>query len=219
MKNIIITGASGMIGSLLLNKALDSTEVKKVTSIVRKPSGKKHDKLIEIIHNNFLDFSALIENFKNQDVCFYCIGAYTGSVAKDKFREITVGYTEAFAKTLRDSSPEANFCFLSGQGADITEKSTMQFARDKGRAENYLQQLNFKEFHSFRPGYIYPSIPRIEPNVSYKIMKALYKPISKLYANIGLSSTDLSVAMFKVGMNGFNEKILENKTIRRIAGL
>ncbi len=219
MKNIIITGASGMIGSLLLQKALDSSEVKKVTSIVRKPSGKKHDKLIEIIHDNFLDFSPIKEYFKNQDVCFYCIGAYTGSVPKDKFREITVGYTEAFAKTLRDNSPQTNFCFLSGQGADVTEKSAMQFARDKGRAENYLQQLQFVEFHSFRPGYIYPSFARTEPNVSYKIMKALYKPVSTLYPNIGLSSMDLSSAMFKVGMQGYSEKILENKTIRSIAGL
>lgn len=219
MKNIIITGASGMIGNLILQKCLQSKDVQKVTSIVRKSSGFLHPKLNEIVHGNFLDFSAISQAFKQQDVCFFCIGVYTGAVQKDTFREITVGYTKAFAKTLHEQSPAARFCFLSGQGADQTEKSNMQFARDKGRAENILKESHFDEFYSFRPGYIYPTEPRQEPNFSYKLMRALYKPVSTIYPNIGLSSEQLASAMFTVGIKGGTKSILENKDIREILGV
>ena len=219
MKNVIITGSSGMIGGMVLQKCLESNDVKKITSIVRKTSGISHPKLNEIIHDNFLDYTAISSQFQNQDIAFYCIGVYTGAVPRDKFKEITVDYTEAFAKTLRSESVKTTFCFLSGQGADQTEKSRMMFAKDKGIAENILQKLNFDRFYTFRPGYIYPSMPRVEPNLTYKIMKAIYKPISFIYPNIGISSEQLSSAMIKVGWAGYHKTILENKDIRTVMGL
>ncbi|MDQ3111212.1 MAG: NAD(P)H-binding protein, partial [Bacteroidota bacterium] len=123
MKNIIITGSNGMIGGLILQECLNRPDVAKVTSIVRGKSGIAHAKLVEIIHENFLDYSSIAEHFKNQDAAFYCIGVYTGQLPKDEFRKITVDFTKAFAKTLRENSAKATFCFLSGQGADQKEKS------------------------------------------------------------------------------------------------
>lgn len=218
MKNVIITGSSGMVGALILKKCLDSKDVKKVTSIVRKATGISHPKLNEIIHDNFLDYSAISAQFKDQDIAFYCIGVYTGAVPRNQFREITIGYTIAFAEILRKESNKTTFCFLSGQGADRTEKSRMMFAIDKGIAENSLQKLNFNQFYTFRPGYIYPSIPRTEPNFTYKVMKAIYKPISGIYPNIGITSEQLASAMIKVGWEGYRKPILENKDIRRVVG-
>jgi nucleoside-diphosphate-sugar epimerase len=219
MKNIIITGSSGMIGALVLQKCLNSNDVNKVTSIVRKASGIKHAKLNEIVHTNFTDYTSISEVFKDQEIAFYCIGVYTGAVPRDEFREITVDYTFAFAKMLRSKSDKTTFCFLSGQGADQTEKSKMMFAKDKGIAENTLQKMQFSQFYTFRPGYIYPTTPRIEPNVSYKIMKVLYKPVSIIYPNIGISSENLASAIVEVGWNGYRKSILENKDLRSIIEL
>ncbi len=55
MLNILIAGASGMIGSLIVESCLQKDEIKQVTSITRKPSGIRHAKLIEVIHTDFLD--------------------------------------------------------------------------------------------------------------------------------------------------------------------
>lgn len=148
-------------------------------------------------------------------MAFYCIGAYTGQVPKEEFRKITVDFTEAFAKTLREHSQKTSFCFLSGQGADQKEKSSMQFARDKGAAENYLISLKFDRLYIFRPGYIYPVTPRKEPNFSHKLMRALYKPVLKwLYPNIGISSEELAKVMVNAGINGADKIIFENKALR-----
>ncbi len=97
--------------------------------------------------------------------------------------------------------------------ADSTEKSRILFAREKGIAENYLLSLNFKT-HIFRPGYIYPETPRKEPNFSYKLMRVLYKPISAIYPNIGLKSTQLAAKMVEIGLLGSEKTIFENADIR-----
>jgi nucleoside-diphosphate-sugar epimerase len=217
MKNVIITGATGMIGSLVLQYALESPEVAKVTSIVRKPSGIKHAKLEEVVHGNFLDFSAIKDKYANQEIAYFCIGVYTGAVPRDKFREITVGYTEAFAKTLREQSNSTTFCFLSGDGADRTEKSKLMFARDKGIAENIIDRLHFNRFYSFRPGYIYPVTPRVEPNFAYRAMRALYKPLHKVFPAMGITSEEVAKAMFKGGLYGAGKDILSSRDIRELA--
>jgi nucleoside-diphosphate-sugar epimerase len=216
MKNILITGTNGMIGKLILQICLERDDVAKVTSITRKPLGIYHPKLVEVIHTDFLDYSSIEHNLKNQDVCFYCIGVYTGQVPTEEFKKITVAYTEIFANALRRTNEATNFCFLSGQGADTTEKSKVLFAREKGIAENILLKLNFKSIHIFRPGYIYPDMPRVEPNFFYKLMRVLYTPIKFIYPNIGVSSEKLAATMVEVGMNG-GKTIFENKDIRLMA--
>jgi putative NADH-flavin reductase len=154
MKNVIIAGASGMIGNLILQECLQIQDVQTVTCILRKPLPIQHIKLVQVIHSNFLDYSAIAPHFANQDICYYCIGVYTGQVPSAEFKSITVDYTKAFADMLKKQSSTASVCFLSGQGADSTEKSKVLFASQKGIAENYLLQQQFGHTAIFRPGYI-----------------------------------------------------------------
>lgn len=214
MKNVIIAGASGMVGTHALEYCLEHLEIASVTSLVRKASGQSHPKLKEIVHTNFLDYSSLEDTFKNQHLALFCIGVYTGAVGKEKFREITVDIPQAFAEALKKHNSHINFCLLSGAGADRTEKSRTMFARDKGIIENILDAMELGEFHSFRPAYIYPVVPRDEPNFVYRLSRWLYKPlISKLGKNSSIKSTELAKAMVKVGLDGNSLKILENKDI------
>ncbi len=213
MKNIIITGATGMIGKLVLEECLQRSDVSQVTSITRRAVGIQHPKLKEVIHSDFCDFSAIEDVFKNQDICFFCIGVYTGQVSAAEFKKITVDYTKAFAQTLRRNS-NVVFSFLSGAGADSKEKSKIMFAKDKGIAENALLNLKFKNTYIFRPGYIYPVEPRIEPNRKYILMRRLYKYISAVYPNIGLTSVQLVAKMVDVAFYGGDKNIYENKDIK-----
>lgn len=217
MKNILITGSNGMIGKLILEKCLLRNDLQSITSITRKPSGIKHPKLIEVFHDDFLNYSFIENYFVKKDICFYCIGVYTGSVPREEFRKITVGFTEAFAACLKRNSPQVHFCFLSGQGADATEKSKVMFALDKGIAENKLISFQFKRISIFRPGYIYPITPRIEPNAAYRIFRVLYKPfLSIIYPNIGLTSVELADAMIYITFNSGKQAIYENREIKQI---
>ena len=211
----MIAGASGMIGKIILALCLENKEVGKITSIVRKPSGIQNKKLIEVVHDNFLHFSNIESFFKNQDICFYCIGVYTGAVCTNEFKKVTVDYTRTFASTLKKMSTKVRFCFLSGQGADLKENSKILFAKQKGIAENILIKLNFEELHIFRPGYIYPITKRVEPNMMYRILRIMYKPLSFIYPNIGCASTQLGNTMYSVGLRGNSKMIFENVDIRK----
>ena len=221
-KKVIITGATGMVGGSALKICLEHPDVSMVTAIGRSSTGVDDPKLREIIVDDFTDYTAIKWALENQDTALFCLGAYTGAVPDDLFRRITVDYTLAFANALREASPRAALCFLSGQGADQTERSRMSFARHKGAAENALLEMGFARVHIFRPGYIYPVTPRKEPNLMYTISRFLYPLVRRIYPNIGISSEDLAAAMVKVGLSGTGENqgsILENRDIRTIQKL
>lgn len=205
-----------MIGSLVLHNALLSDQIGQVVTINRRITGQSHPKLEEIVHDNFTNYDGIAPQFEGVDIAYYCIGVYTGQVAKDKFREITFDYTKAFAETLKKHSPNASFCFLSGQGADQTEKSRMMFAGDKGAAENFIISLKFPQTYIFRPGYIYPSIKRKEPNATYNIMRFIYPLFKVIYPNGVITSIDLARVIFDIGLRGGDRVVYENKDIKSI---
>jgi uncharacterized protein YbjT (DUF2867 family) len=213
-KKVVITGSTGMVGSIVLQLCLDSNEVSEIISLVRKPTKIQHQKYREVVIPDFLNYQDQAALFNDVHIVYYCLGAYTGSVPADEFRVINYDYPLNLAKAIHEKSPNATFCLLSGQGADRTEKSTMQFARDKGAIENALSALHFKAFYSFRPGYIYPTKKRKEPNFFYTLSRLLY-PVLKLMGN-NLSITDYQLAktMFTVGINGYSKEVLENKDMR-----
>ncbi len=212
MKNAIIAGASGMIGNLIFEHCLSSSEIGQVTSLVRKKSNREHPKLNEVVIADFGDFSKHKDLFEHVDIAFFCIGVYTGQVSNKKFKEITVDYAVAFAKAIKEGNPKATLCLLSGAGADRSEKSRTSFAQYKGMAENQISALGL-DFYTFRPGYIYPVTPRKEPNMMYRISRALYPLIRRMGPNSSIQSTELALAMFHVGLNGAASEILENKDI------
>lgn len=203
-----------MVGGIVLRECLASKEIAKVTVITRRSTGVEHAKLEEVIHADFTDFSTIKEHFQSQDVAYFCIGVYTGQVPNDVFKRITVDFTKAFATSLKEESPQATFCFLSGEGADPKEKSRVSFARFKGMAENFLIQQDFDQLYIFRPAYIYPVQKREEPNWSYRLMRQLYPLMKSLYPKGVITSEQLALALFKAGMEGANEVILNNVAIK-----
>lgn len=214
MKNILIVGASGMVGSIVLRECLSSSEVTTITSLVRRPSGLNHPKLTEVMHSDFSDLNAVKDHFQGKDVAHFCIGVYTGAVPDAQFREITVDHAIAFGDALNAGSPKATLCFLSGAGADQSETSRMAFARYKGMAENHLLQRHFGGLHIFRPAYIYPVEKREEPSFSYRLTRKLYPLLKTLFPGSVITSEQLGQAIFKAGISSAEKTILENKEIK-----
>ena len=219
-KSVIIIGATGMVGGLALRLCLENPNIQRVTVIGRRKVGVEHEKLQEVIHDDFLDYSAVSDALKDQDIALFCLGVYTGAVPDDEFKKITVDYTLAFAETLKKQSQDATFCLLSGMGADRTEKSRTSFARYKGMAENGLADMGFKRLHFFRPGYVYPVTPRDEPNIWYRLYRRIYPLISRLFPGASVTSEALALAMVYTGLHNTDVVAgpeIENKDIQTIA--
>jgi uncharacterized protein YbjT (DUF2867 family) len=173
-KRLVIVGATGMVGGYALRYALDHSGVGRVTAIGRRKLAIAHPKLDEVLHRDFADCSALAGPLSRQDAAIFCLGTYSGAVSDTELRITTVDYTVEFARVLHGSSPGAAFSFLSGNGADQTGRSRMPFACCKGEAEKALLAAGFPRVYLFRPAYIYPVEPRKEPNLSYRLLRAIY---------------------------------------------
>jgi hypothetical protein len=73
----------------------------------------------------------------------------------------------------------------------------------------------------FRPAYIYPVQPRKEPNVSYRLLRAIYPVFRLLFPNQVIPADDLAHAMVDATLHGNagNERrtvVLENRDIRAL---
>jgi uncharacterized protein YbjT (DUF2867 family) len=218
-KRLVMVGATGMVGGYALRYALDHPAVGRVTSIGRRKSGLSHPKLAEVLHRDFADCSTLADALSGQDAAIFCLGTYTGTVADAELRTTTVDYTIAFADVLLGSSPDAAFSFLSGSGADPTGRSRMAFARYKGEAENALLAAGFPRVYIFRPAYIYPVEPRKEPNLSYRLLRAIYPAFRVLFPNQVIPADDLAHAMVDVVIREAPDtggRVFENREIRAI---
>jgi uncharacterized protein YbjT (DUF2867 family) len=218
-KRLVIVGATGMVGGYALRYALDDPAFGRVMAIGRRKLGIAHPKLDEVLHRDFADCSALAETLSGQDVAVFCLGTYTGSVSDAELRKITVDYTIEFARVLHESSPDAGFSFLSGNGADQTGQSRMAFARYKGEAEKALLATGFPGVFIFRPAYIYPVEPRKEPNLSYRLLRAIYPVFRVLFPNQVIPADDLGRAMVDVAVRRSEAGglVFENRDIRAMA--
>jgi len=214
---VVIVGASGMVGGYALRYMLDHPGIGRVTAIGRKKLGFSHPKLFEVLHQEFSDCSPLVEATSGQDACVFCLGTYTGTVPDAELRTITVDYTSEFARVLRRGSPDAGFAFLSGAGADPTGRSRMAFARYKGEAEKALLAAGFPRLYIFRPAYIYPVEPRKEPNFSYRFLRMIYPVFRVLFPNQVIRADHLARAMVDVAVRKTGERgglVFENRDIR-----
>jgi uncharacterized protein YbjT (DUF2867 family) len=206
-----------MVGGYALSYALYHPGVGGVTAIGRRKLRLSHPKLVEVLHQDFADCSALTQTLSGQDAAVFCLGAYTGAVPNAVLRMITVDYTIAFARVLGGSSPDAAFSFLSGSGADPTGRSRIAFARYKGEAEKALLAAGFPRTYIFRPAYIYPVVPRKEPNFSYRLMRVIYPVFRVLFPNQVISADGLARAMVDVAVRetrATGALVFENRDIR-----
>ena len=219
MKRVVIVGATGMVGGYALRCALEDTAVERVMAIGRKTVGISHPKLVEILHGDFADCSALAKPLSGHDAAVFCLGTYTAAVPDAELRTVTVDYTIELARVFRSSCPGAAFSFLSGNGADQTGQSRLAFARYKGEAEKALVAMAFPQLYLFRPAYIYPVEPRKEPSFSYRLLRSIYPLFRLLFPNQVVRADDLARVMVDAAVRGTGAErgpVFENRDIRAL---
>lgn len=218
--NVIITGATGMVGEGVLYECLHHEKVEKVLVINRNPSGYIHPKLTEIIHPNLFDISMLEDRLSGYNTCYFCLGVTSLGKDETEYTRLTYILTMNFATTLATLNQSMTFCYVSGMGTDSSEKGRSMWARVKGKTENDLVKLPFKAVYNFRPGGMIPFLPLKPSQTFYKTYKYigwlffLIKIIAPGYL-IGIK--DLAHAMINVALIHYPKNVLEVKDIKILA--
>jgi uncharacterized protein YbjT (DUF2867 family) len=218
--NVVLLGASGMVGQGVLRECILDNDVQRILAVVRTPIGQQHPKLQELIVPDLMDLSAVEPQLTGYDACFFCAGASSAGMSEEKYTRLTYDLTLHTAQTLARLNLAMTFIYVSGQGTDSTEKGRTMWARVKGRTENALLRLPFKAAYMFRPAFIQPLHGIRSKTKLYQLLYDILAPIQPLlkgrFPKYITTTEQLGRAMLYVAKNGYPKPILESEDINRL---
>ncbi|TFA97881.1 hypothetical protein CCMA1212_010395 [Trichoderma ghanense] len=148
--HLILTGATGLIGSSVLDAMLRMTEVTKVSILSRRPVAMAEDakdsRVNVIIHKDFSRYdSEVLGKLEGASGAVWALGVSQTKVSKEEFIKITKDYPLAGAEAFSTIAPNDGpfrFVFVSGQGSTQTPgRFTSLYSRTKGEVEAALSQM------------------------------------------------------------------------------
>jgi uncharacterized protein YbjT (DUF2867 family) len=149
-KQVLLLGATGLVGSNVLRELLASNLVDNVTVLVRKPLAISNSKLIQVV-TDFTDLSAL-DSIGPVDALFCCIGT-TRKKTPDlvQYKAIDYGITMEVARRAKQLGCQ-QIHLISSVGANA--KSSNFYLRIKGETEEGIQSLGFETCFIYRPSML-----------------------------------------------------------------
>ncbi len=220
--NVLIFGATGMVGQGVLRECLLDPKVQLVATIGRSASGQQNAKLREIVHQDLSNYASIEDKLTGFDACFFCLGISASGMTEEAYSRITYGFTVAAAETLCPVNPKMVFIYVSGVSTDSSEKGRMMWARVKGKTENALLRMSFAAY-MFRPGFIEPAHGEVSRTKLYRVAYNLTKPllplIRRLFRDQILTTEQIARAMLNLVTHPYPQHILEIEDIRAVSEL
>lgn len=210
--NVIITGATGMVGEGVLIRCLNNPEIDSVLVINRKTCGYTHPKLKEILYQDFFDFTPIEDKLSGYNACFFCLGISSVGVKDDLYYKMTYTLTMHIAEIVSMLNKDMTFCYVSGNGTNID--GSLNWQRVKGKTEHDLTMLPFEQVFNFRPGFIKPIKGQKYAHNFYKYINWLF-PIGRAISPNGFCTMEeLGDAMINtLGRNNNEKRVVEGKEI------
>ena len=211
--NVLILGATGMVGQGVMRECLLDDGVARVVTLGRHATGNAHPKVREIVHADLFHLQPIEPELTGLDACFYCLGATAAGKSEAEYTWINYDLTLSVAGTLARLDPDMTFVYVSGMGTDSTERGRTMWARVKGRTENALLRLPFKAAYMLRPGIILP-MHGIKSRttlyrVGYTLMTPLYPALRALFPRAITTTEHLGRVMLRLARSGYSKPVLE----------
>lgn len=146
----LLAGASGLTGSALLRRLLDTAEFARVIALSRRLLPVEHARLA----NRILRFEEMEHSLKGLRCsdAFCTLGAAGGPrAAEAELRAVDLALVLAFARTAR-AAGATRLVVVSAAGADPAAATA--FLRTKGEMESALRELGFPSVDVLRPGAV-----------------------------------------------------------------
>jgi uncharacterized protein YbjT (DUF2867 family) len=174
VKTALLFGASGLVGSHLLNQLISNNNYSNIKLFVRSTI-EINDPKIEIIQTDFNNLENHKEDIKGDD-CFFCIGTTKkNSPDKKEYKRVELDVPKQIAQIAKSNSVNS-FVFVSSGYAD--PKSSGDYLKFKGEVEEELKRLNFLKLGIMRPSFLLGD--RKEKRVGEKIGIFVFKLLTPL---------------------------------------
>ena len=215
MKTALLFGATGLIGSHLLNLLISNNNYSKIKVFVRSSIELNHQK-IEIIQTDFNNLKNHKEEIKGDD-CFFCIGTTKkNSPDKNEYKRVELEVPKQVAQIAK-SNLVNSFIFVSSGYAD--PKNSGDYLKFKGLIEEDLIRLNFPKLGIMRPSFLLGA--RQEKRVGEKIGIFIFKLLSPLFLGPlkkmkPIHSATVAKAMIAITQNNHSKIIFESNEISEI---
>lgn len=208
-------GATGLVGSFLVDLLLKDETFEKVYVLSRKTLGYTHPKLVEFV-DNLEEPSAYRIAINDATHAFCCLGT-TMKVAgsKEAFYKVDYGYCALFAQQAIMKGV-ANFNIVSALGAD--KKSGIFYNQVKGEIEELVMSLPFQSINIVRPSLLIGA--RNELRIGEKIAQSiapflnlfLLGPLKKYQSIKGAQVAKALIKLSKNNSSGI--RIVENDELK-----
>ena len=215
MKTALLFGATGLVGSHLLNLLISNNNYSKIKLFVRS-SIELNDPKIEIIQTDFKNLENHREDIKGDD-CFFCIGTTKkNSPDKNEYKRVELELPKQVAQIAK-SNLVNSFVFVSSGYAD--PKSSGDYLKFKGLVEEDLIRLNFPKLGIMRPSFLLGA--RQEKRVGEKIGIFIFKLLSPLFLGPlkkmkPIHSATVAKAMIAITQSNHSKIIFESNEISEI---
>ena len=212
MKTALLFGASGLVGSHVLNQLISNNSYSKIKLFVRTTINISDPK-IEIIQTDFKNLENHREDIKGDD-CFFCIGTTKkNSPDKNEYKRVELEVPKQVAQIAKSNSVNS-FVFISSGYAD--PKSSGDYLRFKGEVEEELKRLNFSKLGIMRPSFLLGD--RKEKRIGEKIGIFVFKLLSPLFLGPlkkmkPIHSATVAKAMIAITQNNNSKTIFESDEI------
>lgn len=206
MKKAIVIGATGLVGTSLIQQLCNDADYESVLVLHRRKPAFSHPKVrVEIID---FENESTWAKFVVGDVIFSCLGT-TLKVAGSKEAQYLIDFTYQYNIAKKGAeNGVSQYILVSSVGAD--PKSGMFYLKMKGELEEAVSKLNYASIAFVRPNLLLGDRQekRIGELIGYKVIKALnaigllksQKPIpvddvaSKMIELAKTSTKDINIA-------------------------
>lgn len=207
--NVILFGATGMVGRSVLRQCLLDPEVQSVLAIGRKPSGVSHPKLRDVVRADMFHFDVDAGELSDYDACFFCLGVSSVRMSEAEYTHLTYDLTMGWARLLASANPAMRFLYVSGMGTG----GKSMWARVKGRTEADLLAL--------LPGAIMIRLGALRPmhgerskapggGILLTLMSPLWPMLQWLWPNGVITTEELGRALILAAGKGGTKRVLES---------
>ena len=150
LRHVALAGATGLVGGEVLELLLCDPDVEKVITLGRRPTGRQHPRLVELV--------AAIDDLEAApvpspvDAVLCCLGTTMRDAgSRDAFRRVDLDGPVALARLARRKRAPC-FAMISSIGADRRARSF--YLRTKGEAEQAVAALGIPSVVILRPSLL-----------------------------------------------------------------